>query len=138
MRSQVRFTPEPACPIDPRVDALLTLAEEIIDRTGGARIAELAREGSREFPIWEDDEQIIRSMDGARRALDVRRVHERINAVVGLDRVKQRRHAPCPECGLTEMFNWVGDDVVYCANCPTAMGIVDYDVYCAELLADRL
>lgn len=136
MRSQVRFTPEPSCPIDPRVDELLTLTEEIMDRTCGARIADLAREGAREFPVWEGDEQIIRSMDGARRALDVRRVHDRVNAVVGLDRAKQKRYAPCPECGQSHLWNWVGDETVYCDSCDSSMSVDEYNIYCSELLED--
>lgn len=139
LQSRVRATREPACPIDPRVDALLTEIWDVIDRTGGVRVADLIRQPDMLFTLWVRDERRQEYLSGVDRALDIRRVHLRVNKVIGLDRVWQKRHAPCPDCNLPTLGNWVGDSTVACSDegCGLILPLDDYESYCTELSRRR-
>ena len=135
LHSRVRNTPNPRCPLDLRVDALLGEVEDVIDRTDKLRVADLILQPKMPFIIWLNDVRKERELDGCQRALDVGRVHRKVNDVLGFDLVKQKRHAPCPECGERELFNWIGESHVQC-KCKYVMSLDEYQDYCVELLEE--
>lgn len=135
LQSRVRSTPEPACPLDPRVDELVTDIADVLDRTDGLRVADLIRQPAMKFIIWIKDSRRERFLEGWQRAIDIRRVHARANSILGYDRIWVRRHAPCPECGLPTLGTYVGAPKVECRDddCGYSMLLDDYDAYCIEL-----
>lgn len=138
LTSRISSTPEPACPLDPRVDELLGDIGDVIDRTGGIRVADLVRQPDMLFVVWVRDERRSQYLSGVDRALDIRRVHNRANKIIGFDRVWQKRHAPCPQCGFPTLGNWVGDSTITCTeeDCGLVMPLENYEGYCTELIED--
>lgn len=135
MQSRVKSTPEPACPVDPRVDELLVDIGDTLDRCDGLRIADLIQQPSMRFIVWYKDQRRERYLDGCDRALAVRGAHLRANKILGFDRIRQRRHAPCPQCSLPTLGNWIGDSTITCSDegCGAAITLTDYEIYCCEL-----
>lgn len=134
---RIRFTKDPPCPLNVNVVALIDLIQETMDRAGGwgVRVIELMHEPAYEYPVWDGDTQIIRELNGVDRALSIRRIHARVSKIVGLERTKQSRPAPCPHCN-GKLWNWVGESTVQCTHCPDTMTIDAYESYCLELLED--
>lgn len=130
LQSRVKSTPEPACPIDPRVDELLADIGDVIDRTDGLRVQDLIQQPAMKFIIWHKDKRSERFLYGYERALDIRRVHARANAILGYDGIWQKRHAACPECDMPCLGSWSGGDHVECTNCNMRMTRDDYDRWC--------
>lgn len=133
LQSRVSSTPEPACPINPRVDELIHDIGDVVDRADNLRVADLVRQPAMEFHLWVGDYQQRRYLDGVQRALDVKRVHSRANAILGFDRVWQKRHAPCANCGLPTLGNFIGDSFIQCTDCEYVMSLDEYEAYCNEL-----
>src|SRR6185503_3538176 len=132
-QSRVKSTPEPACPIDPRVDELLTDIADVIDRCDNLRVQDLIQQPIMKFIIWARDSRQEKYLSGVDRALNIRTVHARANAILGFDRIRLKRHAPCPECGLPTLGEWIGDSNIDCSDCEFVMTRDDYDKYCLEL-----
>ncbi|BCP41488.1 hypothetical protein MINTMi27_15810 [Mycobacterium intracellulare] len=139
LQSRVKSTPEPACPIDPRVDELLVDISDVIERTDGLRVADLINQPPTKFRVWFKDRSVEQYLAGWERAVAIRRVHVRANAILGFDRIRVRRHAPCPQCGLPTLGTWVGDPTVECSDgdCGFVMSLEDYDEYCIELSGQK-
>lgn len=133
LQSRVKSTPEPACPIDPRVDELLIDIADVIDRVDGLRVQDLIQQPIMKFIVWNRDTRRERYLSGVDRALAIRLVHIRANAILGFDRIRLKRHAPCPECGLPTLGQWIGDSNIDCSDCEFIMTLDDYDKYCIEL-----
>ena len=68
------------------------------------------------FFIWFRDVRQERYLAGWQRAVDIRRVHSRANAILGFDRQRQRRVAPCPDCSLPTLYSYAGENVVACSD----------------------
>lgn len=134
--SKVRSSKEPQAPMDVRVADLLDEIADVIDRVDGLRVADLIQQPPARFILWVRDVRRVRYLSGVDRALDIRRVHVKANKAIGLEKVKQKRHAPCPDCGLPTLFNWVGESTVFCSDgeCGFVMPLDEYDGYCAELV----
>jgi hypothetical protein len=132
--SKVRATHEPQCPMDVRVDELLTDIADVVDRCDHLRVADLIQQPAMKFKIWYRDRVDTKYLAGYQRALDIRRVHARANAILGFDRIYQKRHAPCPNCNLPTLGNYVGDSTVLCSDkeCGAVMSLDEYDRHCAE------
>jgi hypothetical protein len=113
--------------------------EDVVGRAGGykVRIADLMREPAGKFLVWVGTDLKLRYLDGADRAMAIRRVWARVHKMVGLERSKTTRHAPCPDCGQQTVWNWVGDEFVHCDSCELTMPLDEYDVYCLDLLKDN-
>ena len=139
LHSRVRATREPACPIDPRVDEILVEIEDVLDRCEGRRIADLIRQPAMRFIIWVKDTRREKWLDGVSRALDVRRVHLKANKILGFDRVRIKRTAPCPDCSLPLLFSWAGSDTIECGDeaCNFAASREEYDMYVRELITEE-
>lgn len=135
LQSRVKSTPEPACPIDPRVDELLVDIADVIDRTDGLRVADLMRQPAMRFIVWNRDTRQEKYLDGCHRALAIRTVHARANNILGFDRIKLKRVAPCPQCSLPTLSTYVGDNTVFCGDeeCGWVMTLDDYDAHCVTL-----
>jgi hypothetical protein len=133
LQSRIKSTPEPCCPINLTVDELINEIGDVVDRVDGLRVADLVRQPAMEFVLWVGDYPQRRQLDGVQRALDARRVHTRANAIIGFDRVWQRRHAPCWSCALPALGNWLGDSIIQCTNCEAVMTLTEYEDYCNEL-----
>lgn len=132
LQSKVRSTPEPACPLDPRVDQLLTDIWDVIDRTDGLKIIDLIRQPAMKFVIWMGEVRRELYLAGWERALDIRRVHARANKIIGFEPEWRKRHAPCPQCGESTLGHWVGDDNITCTGeeCGLVLSPEAYDMYC--------
>jgi hypothetical protein len=117
LQSKVNSTPEPSCPLDPRVDELLGDIEDTLDRTDGLRVADLIQQPALKFVLWVKGQRRERFLDGFQRALDIRRAHARANAILGFDRVWIKRLSPCWNCGLPTTGSYVGDSTVLCSEC---------------------
>lgn len=133
LQSRVKSTPEPACPIDPRVDELLIDIADVIDRCDGLRVQDLIQQPTAKFIVWFKDRRREHYLSGVDRALAIRRVHTRANAILGFDRIRVKRHAPCPACDLPTLGQWIGDPNIECSDCEFVMTLDDYDEYCLEL-----
>lgn len=135
LQSRVNSTPEPACPIDTRVDELIGDIEDVCDRTDGLRVADLILQPAMEFVLWFRDRREARFLEGWQRALDIRRVHVRANNILGFDDIRVRLRAPCPNCSLPTLGTVVGGDRVDCSDegCGYFTTRNDYDRYCCEL-----
>jgi len=74
-------------------------------------------------------------LDGINRALDVRRVHRKADQMVGLNRVWQRRAAPCPRCNQSTLGAWLGSDTIHCASedCGSDFTREQYEEHCFAL-----
>jgi hypothetical protein len=119
---------------------LITEAYEVVHRAGGWKVSipALILEPGVGFLLWVDGRQELRFLDGVHRALDVRRIHDRISGVVGLEKSRVRRHAPCQSCGLSGvLWSWIGEDTVRCDACPELLTTAEYDEWCSELLRKR-
>jgi hypothetical protein len=119
------------------VDALLGEVEDVVDRTGGLRVADLIRQPRMNFLLWIADTRQERDLDGVQRALDISRVHAKVNNILGFDKIWQKRHAPCPKCDGKNLGNWIGDEGVLCKDCNHTMTLDDYQAYCVELLKEH-
>jgi hypothetical protein len=110
----------------------------VVQRAGGydIYIAQLVHQPAEEFVVWVGTRQQVRYLDGADRAMAIRRIHARVNKIVGLDRTRQTRHAPCPDCHQQALWNWVGDEFIRCDKCDMIMPLPEYDAYCLEVLKD--
>ena len=75
---------------------------------------------------------LITLPNGPQLALLVRRLHSKADGIIGLKKVWQRRHAPCPDCSLPTLGGWAGDDVIRCtaSGCGTVMSKSAYEDYC--------
>lgn len=135
LQSRVKSTPEPACPIDPRVDELLVDIGDVIERTDGLRVVDLVAQPPTKFEVWFKDRAVELYLTGWQRAIDIRKVHVRANAILGFSPVWVRRHAPCPQCGLPSLGTWIGDPNVECSDdeCGFILTLDDYNHYCNEL-----
>lgn len=135
LQSKVNATREPACPIDPRVDELLVDIADVLDRTDHLRVADLIQQPAMKFILWFRDRREERYLEGWQRAVDIRRVHIRANAILGFDRIWLKRHAPCPSCGLPTLGTWIGSNAIECSDqdCGLVITLDEYDEYCIEL-----
>ena len=133
LQSRVKSTPEPACPLDPRVDELLTDIEDVIDRTDGLRVADLVQQPAMKFIVWFKDQRRETYLTGVDRALAIRRVQARANAILGFDRIWVKRHAPCPQCGLPTLGTFIGSSNIECRDCAFVMTLDEYSQYLLEL-----
>lgn len=135
LQSRVKSSPEPACPVDPRVDELLIDISDVIDRVDGLRVIDLIHQPAMKFIVWFRDGRRERYLDGCHRALDIRGVHSRANSILGFGRIKQKRHAPCPQCQLPTLNSYIGEGTVFCGDeeCGLVLTIDDYETYCTEL-----
>lgn len=139
LQSKVNSTPEPSCPIDVRVEELIGQIEDAIDRCDGMRIGDLINQPATKFYIWRGETRTEQHLAGWERAIAIRRVHVRANAILGFDKLKQRRVAPCPGCDLPTLYSYVGDDEVLCSDeeCGLAMKLAEYEAYCVALAASQ-
>jgi hypothetical protein len=133
LQSRVKSTPEPACPLDPRVDELLTDIEDVIDRTDGLRVADLVQQPAMKFIVWFKDDRRETYLTGIDRALAIRRVYARANAILGFDRIWVKRHAPCPQCGLPTLGAFIGSSNIECRDCAFVLSLDEYSQYLLEL-----
>lgn len=137
LQSRVKSTPEPACPIDPRVDELLIDIADVIDRCDALDVRDLMQQPAMKFIVWYRDTRREKYLSGIDRALAIRAVHTRANAILGFDRIRVKRHAPCPECGVAALGEWIGDSNIDCSDCEYVMTRDDYDKYCLELSKEK-
>lgn len=108
--SKVSGSPTPSTPVNIRVLDLLQEITDILGRIGNVPIYDL--------PAGE--------------VLLVRRAWKRADSIVGLEKRWSRRHASCPECHLSTLGNWVGDESVHCTNsdCAIVMSRQEYEEMC--------
>lgn len=130
--SKVNSTHQPQPPMNVTVYDLIDEIGDVIDRTGGLPIETLIRAPGEFFLVWRRGKPVKTALSGVDRALDVRRIHHKADGLVGLNRVWQKRHAPCPHCGLLTLGSWIGSDTIACANegCDSSFTRDDYDKHC--------
>lgn len=123
LQSKVSATAEPSTPYNVKVADLIDEIRVAVGDTDGYAIRDL-----------------VTFTAGVERALAVRRVHSQAEALVGLQRVWDRRKAPCPECGLPTLGGWVGEDAIYCTNseCRAVMTKTEYEQYCELKSKDKI
>lgn len=65
-------------------------------------------------------------------AHDVWRAHAKSEGIIGLEKTWQRRFGKCPECGLSTLGGFAGDDQIVCTNsgCAHAMSKDEYEALC--------
>jgi hypothetical protein len=137
--SKVSRTPEPSSPLNLPAFTLLEDIDEAQDFANGHRIADLVTRPPEIFQVWvKGCEQKI-YLDGVDRALRIRRVHRKASGMVGLHRVWQRRHAPCPRCEMPTLGGWVGGNTVECTNseCQHRMPLAEYEQQRAPPIPQR-
>jgi len=128
--SKVNASHAPECPMDVRVADLLIEIDDALAGTNGVAIKDLITHPAVEREVWIKNKMTKRFLDGVDRAMHVRRVHERVGAMVGLGPLWQRRHAPCPTCGLPSLGSWGGADWIECLECETRISLDEYDAWC--------
>ncbi|SIM48992.1 Uncharacterised protein [Mycobacteroides abscessus subsp. abscessus] len=131
LQSKVSMTAEPSTPYNVKVADLIDSIDEVVSVAGGygALVRDLVQRPADKFL---DAAFKVVYLTGVQRALDIRRVHSKADAVVGLGKVWERRKAPCPECDLPTLGTWVGSGTIYCTNseCATTLTQSDYEGYC--------
>lgn len=124
LQSKVSMTSEPSSPYNVKVADLIDDVDEVVRRDGGMPVRDLVTQ-----PVTRFDDRWLSGVD---RALEIRKMHGRADAIVGLGRVWERRHAPCPDCGLRTLGQWSGDDQIFCTNndCSTSLSKDEYEQWC--------
>lgn len=133
--SKVNATYVPESPMDVRVADMLVEISDLLRIAVPVR--DLISQPAVECDVWIGDTRKRRWLDGVDRAVQIRRVHERVSAMVGLGPLWRRRHAPCPSCGLPSLGSWGGSDWVDCVECGMRLTLDDYDAWCAEVSCDE-
>lgn len=114
-QSKVKSSAEPKVPLNLTVIDLIGQIGAVIHRAGGYQVRDL-----------------ITLSGGLQVALDIRDVYSKSDAIIGLQRVWERRRVPCPECLLPTLGGWVGEETIYCTNaeCATTLTKRAYEEYC--------
>lgn len=75
---------------------------------------------------------LVTLTEGVDRALRIRHVHAKAANAVGFDKVWQRRAAPCPECRMPTLGQWIGDDLIICSSqeCLASFTKTEYENFC--------
>lgn len=117
LQTRVASSSEPSAPLDVRVVDLIDRIDTLAHRLCGFR-GVLARN--------------VVSSRGVPFAADIRSMWSQAEDICGFQRVWQRRHAPCPECGLPSLGGWAGEDVIRCtsSDCGALMSKTAYEDYC--------
>ncbi|SHT53908.1 Uncharacterised protein [Mycobacteroides abscessus subsp. abscessus] len=123
LQTRVASSSEPSTPLDVRVVDLIDRIDTLAHRLCGF-VGVLARN--------------VVSNHGVVMAADIRSVWSQAEDICGFQRVWQRRHGPCPECGLPTLGGWVGDELIRCTNsgCAAVLTKGKYEEHC-ELTAKR-
>lgn len=132
---RVSGSKEPPAPYDVNVDAEIVAVLEAVFRAGGwkVQIRDLVSRPVEPFDVWRKGAMLRNfPLSGVERALDLRRIHNRVDQMVGLTRVWMRRQARCPECDLRTLGMWSGDDTIRCTNsdCAAIVSLNDYESLC--------
>lgn len=129
LESRVKASREPAAPMNVHVADLLDEIGDVVDRTDHLSARNLIQQPAQLFLLWVKDVQQKVYLDGVQRALDVRRVYDRVQDIIGFERQWQRRGAPCPECNLPTLGNWVGSEQIICNNteCGSSFTLDQYE-----------
>lgn len=132
--SKVNATREPAAPINVHVLALIDDVSDAHLFAGGRRMADLVRQPPEAFLIWVKGAEQKVYLDGVERALRIRRIHKKVSDAVGLSPTFQKRAAPCPKCGEFSLGQWIGEDLIFCADedCGLTLTLDAYEAYCLE------
>lgn len=106
---------EPKSPLNLTVVDLINQIAAVIRRVDGYLVRDL-----------------ITLNGGLEVALDIRDVHSKSDALIGLKRVWERRRVPCPDCSLPTLGGWLGEDRIYCTNtdCASVFTKQQYEEYC--------
>lgn len=130
--SKVKATHQPQPPMNVAVYDLIDDIGDVLDRAGNLTVETLIRAPGEFFVVWRRGKPVKTVLSGVDRALDIRRVHAKADAMVGLNRVWQRRAAPCPNCQQLTLGQWIGSDTISCTNedCASSFTRDQYDDYC--------
>lgn len=132
--SKVNASREPQVPMNLRAFDLIEEIYDVLDRAGGGaiRVRDLITQPAEEFEVWLRDSPRDMFLTGVQRALDIRRVWQKADAVLGFSPVWERRHAPCPQCGQATLGCWSGSGQVLCTNsdCMAAFSWKQYEEWC--------
>jgi len=130
--------PSRRLPMNVHADALERYAADVLARTGGLRVADLARQPPQEFLVWARGRRVSRLLSGVARALALRSAHRRLVRAVGLHPQWRPRVAPCPRCSGKTLGQWGGSDMVECAGCTWSAPSSQYLQYCVDLATSLL
>lgn len=134
---RVSGSTDPSTPVNIAVVDLLDWIDEVVASSGGwgVQVRDLVQRpaercGPDGWPVY---------LTGVSRALAIRRVHGKAEALAGLSKVWERRRAPCPECELPTLGTWVGSGLVQCTNsdCQGVLDQDEYEKYCILKASER-
>lgn len=134
--SKVSRTSTPQAPMNVHVADLLDDIGDVIDRAGGldTKIRDLIQQPAEKFRLWIKGQPRDTYLSGVDRALDIRRIHSKVEDMVGFSKIWHRRVAPCPECQLPTLGAWSGEDAIQCSNedCLAQFTKDEYELHCLK------
>lgn len=136
--SKVSRTAEPQAPMNAWVVDLIDEIGDALDRTDALDIRDLVLRPAELFIVWAKNVQQKRYLSGIDRALDIRRVHAKVAAIVGLHPAWEYRALPCPDC-RGRLANLSGSDEIVCVDedCGFTSTREEYDQACILLASEE-
>lgn len=132
--SKVAASKEPQSPLNLRAEAMVAEIDEVLSRVGNYLVRDLVTQPAQKFKFWRGNYEQVTYWDGVALALQIRDVHTRAMSLLGLEPQWQRRSAPCWECELPCLGQFVGSETVECSSCGARKTISDYHNHCIELI----
>lgn len=130
--SKVSLSKEPQSPLNLAAETLVGDIDDVLSRVGHYLVRDLVAHPSTRFKVWRGDCEQLVYWDGADLALQIKRIHDRAISLLGFERQWQRRTAPCWECRLPCLGQFLGSATVECSNCGVRKSDTDYQTYCLE------
>lgn len=100
----------PPCPLNVGVVDLISDIEAVLYRVGTLPISGL-----------------VNQLGGPEWCNEIRRTYTEADATIGISRHWSRRFTPCPDCGLSTLGSWAGEEVITCSSCKKSMDRNQYD-----------
>ena len=103
-------------PLDVNVLSVRDEAEQLLAKIGNLLVRDLCRQQPQLYDVWRHGKYTQQYLDGVDLALEIRRLHRRVESMVGLAPAFEKRRAPCPRCGLSTLGCIIGSGSVVCSN----------------------
>lgn len=129
--SKVNGTRAHSLPMNVHVFDLITAIQVLLDDLGSVPMRDVVKRRYN-LSIWFEGVCRVEEVPGVRVALKIRSLWLQAEKVIGLQRVWETRHAPCPGCGCSTLGSWSGSGRVECTadRCRLSMTLSEYEAHC--------
>ncbi|MBO0676884.1 hypothetical protein JRC04_05365 [Mycolicibacterium sp. S2-37] len=125
--AKVSSSTEPPPPLNVHVLDLIDEIGAVLAEVGGYRVADLINRPAEEVDRWKGGRLRRVTRDGVDIALDASAAWKGAEAVIGFERVWERRFGKCTECDLPTLGNFSGSATVQCSSCGHAISRTEYE-----------